>query len=299
MCAAADNILVLKSDWKEGEAEAATTDPGNLTSNIDPEVHANIPITGPTASERQPVKETHQQRQTIVKRMIDERTESLFTEIMQEVRKESVPEKIVKDLFSKFHMKLLGLTKRLEFLMEVRTEDIDEVFKLEPEIDDLLAQLVPPHRRQEVTWERFSHRPVQVTGDLQSSLSFGSERPVTSSNRPSVPLSTEGSVLSSDEQPVESSNERSSVPSDEQKKRSSNENSMASSHNQPMTWLNEQAPAEQITGSSDGQPLESSDPRPRNSSGSQPEVFEVWSPDKQPKWLSEYKAQVTYQTHSQ
>ena len=89
------------------------------------------------------------------------------------------------------------------------------------------------------------------------------------------------------------------MPSVEQEMRSSNENSMASSHNQPMTWLNEQAPAEQITGSSDGQPMESSDPRPRNSSGSQPEVFEVWSPDKQPKWLSEYEAQVTYQTHSQ
>ncbi|XP_070182588.1 uncharacterized protein [Littorina saxatilis] len=142
---ATDGVMMLRADWSGVSSETSQT---SLTQE-----------SPPAAASDQPAEES-QNKEIIITRLINKHAEGFFAEVLGLIQ-EDLPEKIVKELFNRFHLRLLGLTKRLEFLMEVDRNNLSEALRLEPEIQEVLAELVPHARRQEVTWRSFSHLPVQ------------------------------------------------------------------------------------------------------------------------------------------
>ncbi|KAK7116178.1 hypothetical protein V1264_001905 [Littorina saxatilis] len=101
------------------------------------------------------------EKEVIISSIIHQHTEQLTAEIIGFMQREDPPKKVLKDLYDREHLRLLGLTKRLDFLMMVDMKDLAKVLQLEPEIQRILAEMVPPHCRQEVRWGHFSHLPLQ------------------------------------------------------------------------------------------------------------------------------------------
>jgi ankyrin repeat protein len=135
---ATDDILILNVSWKNRDHPAAT----EKTSTADKQSHL------------------------LVKRLIDQGSEKLFNKIMVKLRKKNLPQSLVKDLYTRFQLRLLGITKRLEMLLEVDRDDVERILRLEPEIQDVLAQaVVPTSCKEKVTWSQFSRQPVQCTDD--------------------------------------------------------------------------------------------------------------------------------------
>ncbi|XP_070211225.1 uncharacterized protein [Littorina saxatilis] len=139
---ATDGVMILRADWSDTTISGEQAQSSQTTDKSE------------TPSE---------EREVIITRLINKQTEEFFVEVMKVIQREDLPEKIMKDLYQRFQLRLLGLTKRLEFLMEVDRSRVLDVMQLEGKIQEVLAGLVPRHRRQEVTWESFSHVPVQCS----------------------------------------------------------------------------------------------------------------------------------------
>ncbi|KAK7116173.1 hypothetical protein V1264_001900 [Littorina saxatilis] len=137
----------MRTDWSEASSEESQPSSTRESTSAAASAHRT---------------EESKDKDIIVTRLINEHAEDFFAEVMGLIQEE-FPERIVKELFNRFHLRLLGLTKRLEFLMEVDRKNLSEVLRLEPEIQEVLAELVPQDRRHEVTWGSFSHLPVQCS----------------------------------------------------------------------------------------------------------------------------------------
>jgi chromosome segregation ATPase len=125
-------------------------------------------------------RETPEEREkglyTVISQFIDDKTQSLFCEILARLNDKETPEKLVAGLYKKFQLRLIGMTKTLELLMAVSDGNKEKILNLELEIQNFLADiLVPKERLPELTWEHFSRKPVQCS-DMRVSLVSQSEQ---------------------------------------------------------------------------------------------------------------------------
>ncbi|XP_070185717.1 uncharacterized protein [Littorina saxatilis] len=142
--AAGDGVLIVSTDWSNLEL--------GKVQPMSPEEE--------TQETRQSAAQPTE-KEVIISSIIHQHTEQLTAEIIGFMQREDPPKKVLKDLYDREHLRLLGLTKRLDFLMMVDMKDLAKVLQLEPEIQGILAEMVPPHCRQEVRWGNFSHLPLQ------------------------------------------------------------------------------------------------------------------------------------------
>jgi ankyrin repeat protein len=99
---------------------------------------------------------------------IEKCSEKMFKEVMQTIRTAAVPQKITKQLHDQFRLQLVGLTKRLEFVLRVRSDEVEKVLGVDEDVQKVLAEVVPPSRRSQLTWSRLARQPMQCEEDLLS-----------------------------------------------------------------------------------------------------------------------------------
>jgi hypothetical protein len=92
----------------------------------------------------------------------------MIKEVMQTVQTFAVPQKITKQLHDQFRLQLVGLTKRLEFVLRVRSDEVERVLGVVEDVQKILAEVVPPSRRSQLTWSRLARQPVQCEEDVLS-----------------------------------------------------------------------------------------------------------------------------------
>ncbi|KAK7089051.1 protein mono-ADP-ribosyltransferase PARP15-like isoform X2 [Littorina saxatilis] len=144
-----DDVLILKTDWSE-KSPPPTSKTEAVSSSV----------------QRPKVEAKPEHKELMITRLIDSHTETLLSEVMAQIKvHNSLPKEIVQKLYERFRLRLLGVTKRLEFLMEVDSQDVERVLNLQPEVQKLLSEVVPPGKREEVTWKDFSHHPLPCTDD--------------------------------------------------------------------------------------------------------------------------------------
>lgn len=145
--AASDDVLILTADWEADDSLGRrATHSASASSMADDE---------------------HRQPEVLITRMIGT-TERLYYDVNTAINEDrSIPSQIVQGLYRKFHLRLIALTKRVEFVMQVDHRDVKRVLGLQHEVQDQLAHLLLMNR--EVTWESFSRPPTQCTEDITTS----------------------------------------------------------------------------------------------------------------------------------